>query len=72
MAEAEAWGSTHGWTTDRHIAFPTVDVPIANLPKLQQLWKERLLAQNQRISEHMVLRFFVAAFTHGRGTLDGR
>ena len=45
MAEAEAWGASNGWTIDRHIAFPTVDVPIANLPKLQRLWKESLFAR---------------------------
>ena len=84
MAEAEAWGATNGWTTDRHIAFPTVDtcrsnpnpnpdpnpdpnpnsnpnlnpdqvdVPIANLPKLQRLWKERLFARTLPLSRLLV------------------
>ena len=48
VAEAEAWGAANGWTTDRHIAFPTVDVPIANLPQLHKLWKESRLLTRTR------------------------
>ena len=48
VAEAETWGAANGWTTDRHIAFPTVDVPIANLPNLHKLWKESRLLTRTR------------------------
>jgi len=42
VREAEAWGARNGWTTDRHVSFPTTDIPLRHLPELQQLWNESL------------------------------
>ena len=42
VREAEAWGARNGWTTDRHVSFPTTDIPLRHLPNLQRLWNESL------------------------------
>ena len=40
--EWEEWGQRNGWTTDRHIAFATTDIPMRHLPRLQRLWERSL------------------------------
>ncbi|KAL1508685.1 hypothetical protein AB1Y20_004780 [Prymnesium parvum] len=43
VAEAEAYArENEGWLTSRHIAFPTTDIPISRLPRLQAEWEARL------------------------------
>ena len=43
VAEAEAYASAAGgWQTDRHVAYPTTDIPIRKLPKLERMWTEHL------------------------------
>jgi len=71
VAEAETWGAANGWTTDRHIAFPTVDVPIANLPKLHKLWKESIFARIELAQrEALGLKGGAAGGAAGGGDLE--
>ena len=43
IGEAEAYAaSVGGWQTDRHVAYPTTDIPIRKLPRLAALWDATL------------------------------
>ncbi len=43
VTEAEEYAAREGgWSTDRHVAYPTTDIPIRCLPRLEALWRERL------------------------------
>ena len=43
IEEAEAYATQQGgWLTDRHVAYPTTDIPISKLPRLEAMWEQRL------------------------------
>lgn len=42
VLEAEEYARTNGWLTDRHVSYPTTDIPIRELPKLSELWTTRI------------------------------
>merc|ERR1719463_76367 len=43
IAEADAYAAeAGGWQTARHVAYPTTDIPISKLPRLEALWTTEL------------------------------
>ena len=41
--EAEAYARARGgWQTDRHVSYPTTDIPIRHLPALQAVWDSHI------------------------------
>lgn len=43
VREAEAHAAAQGgWLTDRHVAYPTTDIPLRKLPQLSAVWESRV------------------------------